>query len=265
MQHKMDAMIRRDITCEDGTPGWALITQLEHARISGELAEGWGRSPVAAFGWPDVILPTVYHHDDGWDAWEQRPSIDPGSGKPLAFTEMPNDVAHDIWRRSIERVAEFGPLAQYIVAEHFMRLRRSGDELNEENVRSFLKEYDARCADWLAQWQAEETTDQNRTKAAAELAVDYLQTFDVLSLYLCCTPRETPYHVETPGGTKLTLHINAAEVTVTPWPWQAEELSLRASAKVLPAQPLGSDDELRSKLDDAETIEIAWKLTPMTA
>mgnify|MGYP002625324832 CR=1 FL=1 len=259
-------MIRRNTTCKDGTPGWALITQLEHARIAGELAKDWGGPPVATFPWPEIVLPTVFHHDDGWDSWERRPSIDPKSGKPLAFTEMPNDVAHDIWQRSIERVAEFGPLAQYMVAEHFMRLRRGGDELDEECVRLFLQEYDARCAEWLTQWQAEDATGQeDRTKDAAERVVDFLQTFDVLSLYLCCTPRKTPYHVETPGGQELTLHINAAEVTVTPWPWQAEELSLSTTAKVLPAHPLENDKDLHAAMETAESKSVSWRLVQAMA
>ena len=31
-------MIRRDIQLSDGAPGWALISQIEHARISALLA-----------------------------------------------------------------------------------------------------------------------------------------------------------------------------------------------------------------------------------
>ncbi len=34
-------MIRRDFTFDDGTAGWLLISQVEHARISGELTRAW--------------------------------------------------------------------------------------------------------------------------------------------------------------------------------------------------------------------------------
>ena len=42
-------MIRRDVTLPDGQPGWLRISQVDHARLSVELASRWGAgqfSPV---------------------------------------------------------------------------------------------------------------------------------------------------------------------------------------------------------------------------
>lgn len=71
-------MIRRDVRLADGTPGWALISQIEHARVSALLA--WqcrGRfGPVHSSLIRDEVLVAIAAHDDGWAEWEQAPQLD---------------------------------------------------------------------------------------------------------------------------------------------------------------------------------------------
>lgn len=253
-------MIRRDATLDDGSPAWVLITQMEHARVAGALAESWGLAPFSPVHPRDVVLPTIYRHDDGWADWEHQPTIDPSTGRPRSFTEMPDDVAHEIWRRSIASVAGLGPLAQYMVAQHFMRLRRGGDETDEPDVVAFLAEFDDRCREWLAAWQAEDA--QQNTPAAAENAVDQLQTFDALSLALCCAECVGLKDVPTPLGQSLSLSAEGAETRVRPWAWIELAVSITARGCVIAAQPLSSDDELRERMDEAPIIELRWRLIP---
>ena len=90
-------MIRRDYQDTDGTACWLLVTQPEHARLAGELAEHWGAGTVAPLVSPAELLPAVYHHDDGWSDWEQHPTLDPEHGRPRSFTEMPLERSLEIW------------------------------------------------------------------------------------------------------------------------------------------------------------------------
>ena len=252
-------MIRRDAKTDEGSPAWALISQVEHGRVAGELATDWGNVDVAPYPCAETIRPTVFHHDDGWKEWEQRPTIDPVSGKPLAFTEMPNDIAHDIWRQSIERVRQWGPLAQYMVAQHFMRLRLSGDETDEEGVQTFLSEYGESCDHWRAEFLSAAALQANSD--VPELAVDYLQSFDLFSLYLCCTPRPGPYELALPRLGKLAIEIGQQQVMVDPWPWTTSDKLIRATAALIPAEPLQSDEQLQECLNSRQ-IEMSWQLLP---
>ena len=83
-------MIRRDVTLPDGRPGWLRISQVDHARLSAELASRWGGGrflPVICNphvegenplrGVRDEVLAAIRHHDDGWLSWETAPAIDP--------------------------------------------------------------------------------------------------------------------------------------------------------------------------------------------
>ena len=249
-------MIRREIQSDDGSPAWALISQIEHARIAGELATDWD---VAAYPFPDVVRPTIVHHDDGWAEWEQAPQIDPANGVPLAFTEIPNAVAHAIWRHSIERVSPWGPLAQFMVAQHFMRLRLSGDETDDPGVQTFLSEYGERCREWREEFTTNAELGQETN--VPEVAVEFLRSFDLFSLYLCCTARAGPYELDFPNCGKLSMDVWDTELIVDPWPWSVPEKTVHTAAAVIPAAPLQSDQQLRERMKLCQ-IDLHWRLLP---
>ena len=110
-------MIRRD----DGDD-WLLISQVEHARLAGEIAAAWGNSAVPALPHPEWLISAVRDHDEGWRAWELAPRIDPSTGRPRDFTEMPIGDSLVIWRTSIERAVEMSDLGGFAVAGHFRAL-----------------------------------------------------------------------------------------------------------------------------------------------
>src|SRR4051794_14930642 len=110
-------MIRRD-----DRDRWLLISQVDHARLAAEVAGAWGN---ARFARPEPVawtLPAIAHHDDGWAAWERRPRIDPGTGKPFSFFEMPIADSIDLWRSSIARCAQESDFGGAIVSRHFSHL-----------------------------------------------------------------------------------------------------------------------------------------------
>ena len=76
-------MIRRELKLNDSTAIWLLISQVEHARISGELVRNWREE------FSSDVVDAIAHHDDGWEAWENEPKINPKIGGPYSFLEMP--------------------------------------------------------------------------------------------------------------------------------------------------------------------------------
>jgi hypothetical protein len=251
-------MIRRDAPSAASSPAWILISQIEHAHLAGDLARHWGEAPNSSLPFPDILLPTIDRHDDGWRDWEAAPTIDPIRGRPRSFLEMPNDVAHEIWAKSIDGVADLGPLAQYVVAQHFIRLRRSGGEIGDQQIAAFLDEYERRSHDWLADWQAASPTTHSRK--LAEAAVGYLQMFDAVSLWLCSGPSKRK-QISSPDGIAWTLTpVAGGKVVAAPWPWKIEPLRVHAIGWRIPASPLASDEELRTRLKFAEKTELNWSV-----
>ena len=255
-------MIRRDTTLPDGSAGWILISQVEHARLSGELAEKWQIAPLVDAG-PAVrreLLGAIYHHDDGWSTWERRPKVDAELGRPLDFTEMPIEDSLTIWRGSIEAAETIGPLAAHVVAGHFLFLLQlsAAWEDGDAATREWFAEFKQRQEGWLDEWQ--NATDDARDDVAAD-ALRVLQMFDVLSLYLCCAERTEPRQFETPTGEPLTLTPTGQQsFSVAPWPISSTEaLDLSVNGTRLLAGRYETDAALADAGSDE--ISLSWRLS----
>lgn len=191
-------MIRRDLKLPDGRPGWLLISQVSHAQLSGELAARCPlplREPDAAklpsdsawTGARSELLAAISHHDDGWLDWDMAPQLDPQQGRPLSFLEMPRREMFSIWDRSIDIARGIGRLAAWTVTGHFLRLLEYSQSSEDQALIDAWREgaHQRRSA-WFCEWTNDVAPG---VQDAAERAVDWLQLFDVLSLWLC---RECP-------------------------------------------------------------------------
>lgn len=170
-------MIRRDFTTASGEKHWLLISQVAHARISGELAHYWREEFTG-----DVVQ-AIAHHDDGWGPWEAEPKLDPELGAPFSFLEMPVPAALVIWDHSIAAAGEFGPLAAYIVAGHFYNLLHNSENAGDQLAVAWLSAKRKHRTGWLDEWIR---ADPSRTLDYPKRAQHMLLLADLFSLWLCC-------------------------------------------------------------------------------
>src|SRR5690606_14127877 len=140
-------MIRRTQLAPDGLPRWVLIPQTEHARLSGQMAAAWGGGGYSRLDPYEEMVAAAAHHDDGWAAWDQHSDVDPATGRPLDFTEMPVPVSLEIWRGSIQSARRYGPLAAWAVSGHFSALMQrfparwqGGSDEDRTLAEAFLSE-----------------------------------------------------------------------------------------------------------------------------
>ncbi|HMP05981.1 MAG TPA: DUF3891 family protein [Lacipirellulaceae bacterium] len=271
-------MIRRDIRLADGSAGWMLIEQVEHARLSGELAAlSLGR--FAAPGHPGAapplpaevrheVLTAIRRHDDGWSAWDRDPQFDSHEARPLAFTELPPAEACAVWTRSIDAAAAFGPLAGWMVAGHFLRLARHSDTARHDPaVAEWRERIEGRRTAWLDQW-----TSSSRLPQAASLAdeaLEWLWTFDEASLWFCCTcdSQEAsipcapePYCIG--RGTPLEMHLaltGNGRASADPWRFGVPAIEVQVDGRVAPARRYSGWAEL---LAAATPQRLTFRLTP---
>lgn len=259
-------MIRRDVNTQPGKPHWLLINQIQHARISGELAESWGQDPFLSLVCREQLLPAIYDHDDGWQEWEQAPEVDPQTGRPLTFTEMPLAESLVIWSSSIESAASFGPLAAWVVAGHFVSLLGQAEEASQPSAQSWMADCESQRKNWFIEWT---DSGSDRTEDRAKLALAQLKLFDWLSLWLCMAERTSPQNFDIPGGPKLTitpLPSQTAEqqqiMQVDPWPLTTDQLTLRVTGRQVPVKHYQSNQELAEIPPAQHTL--SWKLIPIS-
>src|SRR5260221_11262969 len=100
------------------TQGRIAITQPAHAWLSGQLARAWGNEYFGAVApWEEVCL-GAEQHDVGHTAWEQAPTLNPQTGRPYSFLEMPRQVQVRLWSSPGRRAPPQGPEAALLCSPH---------------------------------------------------------------------------------------------------------------------------------------------------
>lgn len=254
-------MIRRE-----AGRSWLVISQVDHARIAAEIATVWGSDELSPLPWPEILVPAIRMHDDGWKEWEAEPQVDPVSGGPRNFTEMPMPEATAIWSRSIAQAAKKHPLAGLWVSKHFAHLAmmarpaRRADKTEKAAIDQFvigqktLRSSFRRAA--LSMFH-----DIPELEAAIEVGFKWLQFFDALSLWICCALETEPATFSLPDDRQLTAQPQSSEnIVLTPWPLKPKLLTLSLSARRIVSRPYPDAAQLEEALLFGSPASLHWRL-----
>lgn len=257
-------MICRKVCFGDGVPHWLLISQVEHARLSGFLAElcleRFGESVPASEREAlttvrQELLQAIVHHDDGWQSWEADSLLDKDQHRPLSFDEVPAQDAFEIWTNSALAASQFGDLAPWVVASHFSAiLATSEHHLADPMAQRWLQSTSQLRTQWFTNWHA--ANQQVHTLQLAGEALKWLQLFDILSLWPCMLypvageiVTTSPAAFQTAKDWILVCEIRPASeagerIVLDPWPFQQPSITMEAAAQLAPIRVYGSSAEL---------------------
>jgi hypothetical protein len=257
-------MIRRladnDIVAQP--PGWLLIDQIDHALISAEFAACLPEQTSI----DELVVKIIRHHDDGWRFSDDEPAFDHANGRPYDFRELPSRSKNQIWSRSIEDVFQLGPLAQFLVARHFLRLRQTVDGPNISVAhREFALRFQGQSECWLADWQALDSVINTEQEALRQLAK--LEWLDDWSVWMCCAERQHPWRTTDHQGRDFCLMPDDLPRVfhVDPWPFAVDELKCEVSARFLPANDYANASAMREELVhdvSLSWVSLSWQLLP---
>lgn len=254
-------MIRRESPTADSTPHWLLISQVEHARVSGELAAHCLSHLDAEVR--DELQSAIKHHDDGWAAWDARMPLDTEHRRPWGFHELPLELSLPIWTASIDAARFIGPLAGLTVAGHFLALLDSTEKVAPE-ADVWRAEMNSRRAGWFTEWRA--LNPQRHNKPLADQGLKWLQLLDVLSLWLCnVCPGEgqpveqapAPYQMFIGESLETKFSCFQGHVSVSPWCFDVPDLQLTATGWMVPVAEYDHSDAL---LATRAEQSISWNL-----
>jgi hypothetical protein len=214
--------------------GALLITQVAHAWISGQLARAWGNDsfdPPEPF---EEVCLAAEQHDLGMTSFDMRPDLNPETGLPLSFMEMPLERHLAIWTLAPRRMLAQDRYAALLVSAHGTALYARRERTPA--IDAFLaeqRELQQELAGSLGVSDEELRRNQR-----------LIWTFDSLSLAVLLG--WDPFEVEGIERRGSTLH---------PWPFSAESLTLRCDARRLRrGEPLSSASwesvEIRLSADD---------------
>jgi hypothetical protein len=240
----------------DTDDGVVCIGQAAHAWVSGELARRWGNDRIAVPEPFDEVCLGAEQHDVGMAEWDIRPELDPTTGLPRAFFQMPLETHLALWGAAPQKVLTQSPWAALIVSMHGRAL------------------YEGRDGDPARRYVAEQTVFQDelldRLGASRDFA-DRIQkviwTLDFLSLAPVTgwTPEEhlVPGPAGAPDVRIRTEGVERLVVSVDPWPFKAPEpFRLAYRGRLLPS-PVETQEELDAAMRDAAWTAVTATWTPV--
>ncbi len=224
---------------ETNERGQLLIPQTEHARICGTMARAWGG---ADFEPPRPLEPVVLaaaEHDNGWAEWEAAPRLNPETGRPYSYRDIPIDQHLEIYRRGIARAVDRDTYAGVLVSLHGSLLYerfRSG----QPGAATFLQEQRDLRARLLDELRNDASTRPLIAPNVLETNRALIFGLDALSLFLC-HGRPGSNRIEFPADyagerTALTLRRRDGDWDLDPFPFDVTPLDLSVWARQLPAK-----------------------------
>lgn len=218
------------IVCDLGDR-WQIVMQTDHADLSGDFARRWKQRGDRA----DSLAIAAERHDDGWAVWEQAPSCDLKTGKPVNFLDV-GVLSHlAFYRAGIAAITEQDPYAGLLVSMHGAGIYRGRYGLQPELKLTFAGEVQELVAAFVAEQESTfEARERELGVTEADRRHDYelLQLFDRLSLLFCMNDTLSPpptelmgYRVEPDGD---------GAVTMSPFPFDGSEQRFSLVRRVLP-------------------------------
>lgn len=223
------------------------IGQPAHAWLSGQLARAWGNGLFPA-PWPreEVVLAAA-QHDVGMARWDADPGLNPDTGWPRSFMEMPLEVHLEQWSWAPWLALAQSRWAGLLVSMHGSMLfeRRAG----QPGVAEYLDTQRALQGTLIASLDV--------TEAQAERNQRLIAAWDWFSLALCMDRLPETIEVE-PG---LAIAPSGDEISVAPWPFADDVVEVTVEGRRLDRR-CEDQDSLRAALAAAPWETLRWTLRP---
>lgn len=247
-------------TAAPGEPHF-IVTQIDHARMSGDLASAFGNEQfVRPEPW-ELITYVIAHHDEGWVEVDAAPARDLHTGLVYHLTRTPLADLMTTSRRSPDFNERRHPFCGILSSMHSWGLYNGRYGLSD---KIFIDSIDSAQRPAVHAMLDAELSRQERLKqalrddpATAEWVDDallfqaykLLQFFDTLALYFQTThaaARTPSRFLNVPAARNCDVILEVTPVApdvaaVTPWPFAGARLEVRCPGKMLTPQPEGVD------------------------
>ena len=233
-----------------------MITQNDHAQLSGLFAAHWGND---AFEKPhpyESAVRAAMFHDRGWIRYETGPRLNKDTGKTPNYREVPNDDDQlQAFEWAGDWLSSIDAYAGLLISRHRTGLWQSRYGVMRQPPAIQRGKLSDGIAAFIVRGEA-------RQKAAAqgldpeELAKNYhlLQVWDLLSLYICSQEQLTNDAIEPVptgyadgAGVRMELMpVEATTIAIEPYPFDRPSLTGSVIYRRLPRTTFKDDRELQA-------------------
>ena len=211
--------------------GAVCIGQMSHSWISGQMARSWAES----FEPYEEVCLAAELHDIGMAEWDRAPSLNPETGLPHSFTEMPFAVHSELWLEAAKRLVTTSIYVAALVSLH-------GTRLYELRART------AEVEDFLRR-QEDFRRGLGFNRSELEPGSTLLWIWDYLSLAALL------------GWTGEVEGLRVDGTRVDPWPFRSSSVTVRCEARRL-TERFTDERAMRVALAAAPPEPVVLELSP---
>jgi hypothetical protein len=252
--------------------GKIAITQPMHAWVAGQLARVWGNERFGDVVPLEEVCLGAEQHDVGHTAWEQAPTLNPQTGLPYSFLEMPRQLHVQLWSEAASRILPQGRYAALLVSLHGTRLYQRYDTVNDlpENARAVQRYLEREHAFQEGLLASLRSDPHYKSYASDEVVARNRQLvgiWDALSLAICFGRTSPLSWEQVPTDTgSTTLSFSArdddpATLFLTPWPFHRQSVTLVYEGRYL-NETFSDETMMRHALKAAAWVTLQTILLP---
>ncbi|MDE3839035.1 DUF3891 domain-containing protein [Bacillus methanolicus] len=157
---------------------FVMVTQDDHARVSGEFAKAWRNEYFVALDRKEDVELAVFEHDRGWIDLDETPFWNDEKRLPFSFRDFPLTPRFVFYKKGIDEVESKNKYAALLCSLQYTTLF---EMIQDDSVPAFLySEYER---------QQRLINDLNLTHHSSQEMIKFhlqvLRFCDDLSLYIC--------------------------------------------------------------------------------
>lgn len=243
--------------------GLTLIGQPEHARLCGIMARAWGGDGFDPVRPLEPVAQAAAEHDSGWTEWEASPQLDPTSGRPYTYQDIPIEQHLEIYRRGIGRAVDDDPYVGLLVSLHGSRLY-SRFRQGQPGATEFLAEQRELQNRLIRRLEK----DPERRESVAEQVLatnrDLLFGWDALSLFICHGKgwqEGLEFPTDYRGG-RIAVRIAGDDAgwELTPYPFREDPVTLTVHTHRIEGARFADGEALYQALGRAQDLRIVVRI-----
>jgi hypothetical protein len=96
-----------------------MITQHDHAKISGEMAQNWKDEYFKGDDRKKEVVLGIYEHDRGWIEPDSAPLWNQNQQKPYSFMDYPLEEKVTFYKKGIDEVEKMSNYASLLCSAHY--------------------------------------------------------------------------------------------------------------------------------------------------
>lgn len=216
-----------------------LLTQPNHAALSGRLMDAWRRDGLPAHPARETILLATREHDNGWLEVDREPLLDAQTGRPFDFVSVPDEVKQPIWPRATRRVGAMSPLAGALVAQHALTVLS-----RHHTDPSWIAFFDA------LRKERSRLTPTDVSQDSLDDAYRFVYLGDLLSLIFCNG------WTESFGAYGYRITLRGSRLQIAPDPFDGRDIPLHVPARRIAATRYDAQADLSAAFAAAEPIDV---------